>query len=844
MSKFFTTTKKGEIHDLKVELQSPNEEIRMEAVKRVIAAMTEGKDVSMLFTDVLNCMQTSNLKLKKLVYLYVMNYAKSQPDLAILAVNTFCKDATDINPLVRSLAIRTMSCIRVQRIAEYLTQPLALALKDADPYVRKTAAIAVAKLFDINPETVITEGFLDTLRDMLGDKNPMVVSNAVAALSEISAAAEASGGKTGKVFKIDSTILMNLLSALNECHEWGQVFILDSLATYTPRDSKEAEGICERVSVRFNHVNSAVVLGAIKVVLMCIPHITNPEAAKAYMRKLSPPLVTLLSSGKESEIQYVALRNMSLVLQQYPDVLRSEIRIFFCKYNDPIYVKLEKLELMNMLVNDKNVDTVLSELREYATTADVEFVRKSVRAIGRIAIKLSVAADRCIKVLLDLIKMKVNYVVQESIIVIKDIFRKYPNKYESIIATLCANLETLDDPEAKASMVWIIGEYADRIDNASELLGHFVESFSDEDSVVQMQLLTAVVKLFLKKPSETQTMVQSILTKATEMTDNPDLRDRGFMYWRLLSADPEVAKAVVLSGSDKPSITDTTSDVEPELLKTLIAHLGSLSSILHKPSAAFVTRTPASAAALRAAADEDDDNGGDDDGRDDHQDDHDAKPQSAPSTTAAPASGGGSLLDLDFLGSAPAAVPTVGAPAGGAAAPTTTTTTSSNPLDLLMDLVPTTQTTPAVPAAAPAPAPDPAVTTSPMAMDLFGPQAPAAAPVTTPELAILLPSTQGDGMEIAGAIVNTNGSYVMNMKCTNRGSNPLSAFAMQFNRNRLGLTPSVNPAFGTVNPGAVSMATVPLVIQQTMVNPASADNTVQIAVKNNTGKIYYFTCKA
>jgi len=395
-------------------------------------------------------------------------------------------------------------------------------------------------------------------------------------------------------------------------------------------------------------------------------------------------------------------------------------------------------------------------------------------------------------------------------------------------------LETLDDPEAKASMVWIIGEYADRIDNASELLGHFVESFSDEDSVVQMQLLTAVVKLFLKKPSETQQMVQAILTKATEMTDNPDLRDRGFMYWRLLSADPEVAKAVVLSGSDKPAITDTSSDIEPELLKTLIAHLGSLSSILHKPSSAFVTRTPANAAALRAAraaADDEDDNGGDDDGRDDHQDDHEVKPQAA-----APASGAGNLLDLDFLGSAPAAVPS----ATGAPASSTTSTTSSNPLDLLMDLVPT-QT--AAPASVPTSTPAPAATSNPMDMDLFGVPAATAAPAT-PELAVLLPSTQGDGMEISGAIVNNNGSYVMNMKCTNRGSAPLSAFAMQFNRNRLGLTPSVNPAFGVVNPGAVSMATVPLVIQQTMVNPASTDNTVQIAVKNNTGKIYYFTCKA
>lgn len=57
----------------------------------MIAAMTVGKDVSTLFPDVVNCMQTDNLELKKLVYLYCINYAKTQPDLAIMAVNTFVK---------------------------------------------------------------------------------------------------------------------------------------------------------------------------------------------------------------------------------------------------------------------------------------------------------------------------------------------------------------------------------------------------------------------------------------------------------------------------------------------------------------------------------------------------------------------------------------------------------------------------------------------------------------------------------------------------------------------------------------------------------------------------------
>ena len=95
----------GEIGELKEELANPKMEKKKEAVKKVIAAMTVGKDVSMLFTDVLNCIQTGNIELKKLVYLYLINYAKSQPDLAILAVNTFVKARAA--PAAASLAPRT-----------------------------------------------------------------------------------------------------------------------------------------------------------------------------------------------------------------------------------------------------------------------------------------------------------------------------------------------------------------------------------------------------------------------------------------------------------------------------------------------------------------------------------------------------------------------------------------------------------------------------------------------------------------------------------------------------------------------------------------------------------------
>jgi len=224
----------------------------------------------------------------------------------------------------------------------------------------------------------------------------------------------------------------------------------------------------------------------------------------------------------------------------------------------------------------------------------MEFVRKATRAIGRCAIKLERAAERCINVLLELIKLKQSYVVQEAIVVIKDIFRKFPNRYESIIGTLCESLDSLEvaESEAKAAMIWIIGEYAVRIDNADELLEMFMGRFDEESPDVRLQLLTAVVKLFLKKPKEgdNKEMVQKILKLSTERSDDADLRDRGFLYWQLLSQSPKAAKAVVLA--EKAVISDDTSRIEPSLLKVLTKNISTLSSVYHKPPEAFVSIAP------------------------------------------------------------------------------------------------------------------------------------------------------------------------------------------------------------------------------------------------------------
>nr|XP_054366909.1 AP-2 complex subunit beta isoform X2 [Mirounga angustirostris] len=733
-SKYFTTNKKGEIFELKAELNNEKKEKRKEAVKKVIAAMTVGKDVSSLFPDVVNCMQTDNLELKKLVYLYLMNYAKSQPDMAIMAVNSFVK----------------------------------------------------------------------------------VVANAVAALSEIS-----ESHPNSNLLDLNPQNINKLLTALNECTEWGQIFILDCLSNYNPKDDREAQSICERVTPRLSHANSAVVLSAVKVLMKFLELL--PKDSDYYnmlLKKLAPPLVTLLSG--EPEVQYVALRNINLIVQKRPEILKQEIKVFFVKYNDPIYVKLEKLDIMIRLASQANIAQVLAELKEYATEVDVDFVRKAVRAIGRCAIKVEQSAERCVSTLLDLIQTKVNYVVQEAIVVIRDIFRKYPNKYESIIATLCENLDSLDEPDARAAMIWIVGEYAERIDNADELLESFLEGFHDESTQVQLTLLTAIVKLFLKKPSETQELVQQVLSLATQDSDNPDLRDRGYIYWRLLSTDPVTAKEVVLS--EKPLISEETDLIEPTLLDELICHIGSLASVYHKPPNAFVEGSHGIHRKHLPI----------------HHGSTDAGDSPVGTTTATtleqpqviPSQGDllGDLLNLDL--GPPVNVPQVSSMQMGA-------------VDLLGGGLDSLVGQSFIPSSVPAtfaPSPTPAVVSSGL-NDLFElstgiGMAPGG--YVAPK-AVWLPAVKAKGLEISGTFTHRQGHIYMEMNFTNKALQHMTDFAIQFNKNSFGVIPSTPLAIHTpLMPNQSIDVSLPLNTLGPVMKMEPLNN-LQVAVKNNID-VFYFSC--
>ncbi|KAB2578916.1 Clathrin/coatomer adaptor adaptin-like protein [Lasiodiplodia theobromae] len=569
----------GKVAELRLELQSggkkdKNHSAKKIALKKIVANMTmSNNDMVALFPDIVNCMNISSLEIKKMCFLYLVNYARIKPEVALKALPIIVNDMEDSNPLVRALALRTISYIHVREFVEATVSPLKHLLKDGDPYVRKTAAFCVAKLYDHDKHLVEHSDLIDRLNSMLRDENPTVISSALASLMDIWERSESIK------LTIDYASASKIVQILPDCSEWGQTYILEAMMNYVPQDTAEAALLAERIAPRLSHSNSAVVLTCIRVILYLMNYISDQRVVTSLCNKLSPPLVTLLSKGPE--IQYLALRNALLILQRRPEVLRNDIRVFFCKYNDPIYVKVTKLELIFMLATERNIKEVLTELREYATEIDVDFVRKSVRAIGKLAIKIEPAARLCINTLLELVATKVSYIVQEATVVIRNIFRKYPNQYESIISTLCENLDSLDEPEAKAAMIWVIGQYADRIDNSDVLLDDFLYTFAEEPHEVQLALLTATVKLFIQRPTKGQELVPKVLRWATEETDNPDLRDRGYMYWRLLSSDPATARKVVMG--DKPAITAESEKLDPATLEEMCLNVGTLATVYLKP---------------------------------------------------------------------------------------------------------------------------------------------------------------------------------------------------------------------------------------------------------------------
>ena len=584
----YFNSKNTEIVQLEQELESMKVPQQKEAMKEIIAGMTLGKDVSRLLPHVVNCMRTNDLELKKLIYLYIINYAKVKPGESILAVNSFLLDANDVeSPIIRALAIRTMGCIRVEEIVSYLCETLKNGLNDSDAYVKKTSCICVAKLYGTCPELVKDNGLIEQLQNMLDDGNATVLSSAIAALSEISLLSGV------EYLKLNSKILKKILMALNDANEWGQIYILDALMSYKKTKPQKSEMIIEAVVPLFNHINPAVIMSAIKVVLKFLDFIEDEKKVQNYSKKLSLCLISLMDSVPE--MRYLLLRAMHCIIQKRHYLFDKDFKSFFIKAYEPIYVKFEKLDILYKLCDNSNYEMILNELSSYSVLEyDMELVQKAIKYIGLIGYKFENSMNICVDNLQHIFQYNQDFTIDQGVIVMRDLLRKYEKeeKPKQLLKIIDEKfIEKIRLPESKKAILYIIGEYCKKIKKSTEYINIFFNDFSTLNEIVQVQILNAGVKNFLKKSNDknAEELAIKILQKCVEESVNADVRDRGYFYWRLLETDPDLAKEMICC--EKISF-DSLEDqpMEQDLCEDVLQNITNMSCIYHMKSSDIIKK--------------------------------------------------------------------------------------------------------------------------------------------------------------------------------------------------------------------------------------------------------------
>ncbi len=160
---------------MKVELDERNSKsTRKAALKKVIANMSIGNDMSSVYHLVLQCINIQSLDVKKMVYLFLIAYGASNSEYLDKALDYLIKETTDTNTLIRALALRTISSMNASEAFRRLCPPLHCALEDPDPYILKTSTICVLKLFEFDAELVYKEKFLGKVSNLVHNSSLMV----------------------------------------------------------------------------------------------------------------------------------------------------------------------------------------------------------------------------------------------------------------------------------------------------------------------------------------------------------------------------------------------------------------------------------------------------------------------------------------------------------------------------------------------------------------------------------------------------------------------------------------------------------------------------------------------
>eukprot|EP00184_Porphyridium_aerugineum_P004519 CAMPEP_0184708514 /NCGR_PEP_ID=MMETSP0313-20130426/37815_1 /TAXON_ID=2792 /ORGANISM="Porphyridium aerugineum, Strain SAG 1380-2" /LENGTH=1173 /DNA_ID=CAMNT_0027170109 /DNA_START=1 /DNA_END=3522 /DNA_ORIENTATION=+ len=491
--------------DIRRQLDSKATKDKLEAMKRIVALISLGKDASTFFPDVVKNVVASSLDVKKLVYLYLVHYAEQQPDTALLAINTFQKDLSDPSQLIRALALRVLSSIRVKIIMQIVLMAISKGARDSSPYVRKTAAYAIPKVYQLDP--TCRDALVEPLATLLKDRSTSVLGSAVAAHQEI--------------FVDDYSLLhpvyRKLCNSLIDMDEWGQQIVLQALLFYAranfaePKQGEKLDSdlelLLKSTTPLFRCKSSAVVLLAVAVFYHLAPYDLFDKFAMK-------PLVRLLYATEPS-IRWNAFKVCRFVARRYPQAFAPYMKEFFVYGTDDDLVRNIKIDILTSLAGCGSFASserrflqdgllLLHEFRSYLDANPPSFAASAARAIGQLALRhpKDTVFTQCMNILIRNVSSSENEaMVAESMFVLRQLLQRSPDKYDKVLYRLaslfCAN--RVNSAAARAEICWIIGEFpflSYRI--GPEALRVLLLKFSEESVVVKLQAINLGAKLWCR----------------------------------------------------------------------------------------------------------------------------------------------------------------------------------------------------------------------------------------------------------------------------------------------------------------------------------------------------------
>lgn len=553
------------------------------------------------FSSVVKNVANPNLEVKKLVYIYLLHYAEADPDLALLSVNAIQKSLSDQNPQVRALALRTMSGMRVPVISQIVSLAIKRGIGDMSPHVRKAAALAIPKCYSLDPNTL--PQLLDYISTLLGDKQYFVVGPAVQAFLEICP------DRIDLIHKHYRSLVKKLV----DMDEWSQLATLKLLLFYSrlcfSRKTKHVTKVNKKGFYE-DEPDETVETGEVVQLLdpdlelflkACRPLLQSRSSAvivavtscflylgtSEYLQASVGPLIGLMRGPPE--VQEVALCNIVLVPLSAPALFVPYASHFLLRAQDSPQIWRLKIELLTLIFPHAALhlkSVILSELEHFSHSADIELIRESVRAIGRCAQSDPKNAHRCFQVLLNQISAFDNILVSEVLTVMRHLIQQDPTSHRKTVVRLARNLDKTTSPEARATIIWLVGEFAnlDPDNNiAPDVLRILLKGFADESEVAKQQIVLLAAKvylLFLQKESGNVSSEKDDTTASqdggaevannTANLDHPipklwayaqllarydtsyDLRDRARLFKALLANPQSIQLAALLLLAPKP----------------------------------------------------------------------------------------------------------------------------------------------------------------------------------------------------------------------------------------------------------------------------------------------------